>query len=670
MTAKEIRKYRTISKQLVEVEERAKMLEQLKKHKVCLSEEEMVSHNLCSKFKILGKREGIKNQQREEFVLLALKYKMRDNNLHGVQLRRRRNWLRGVLETTLGGRSPDCRRIVEEVKSVCNQLRMTLRTKNRKKVEHLVRKFGVKKFEGVDREVFKKMGEPKIFVDNSIEAEDIKKPVIVEGEGETVTLSEEECEALMLGPKFCLYNNLEEEEFETALEECIMKVKWDLMGEERQPKGGLEEIAFKIALGEEECRQIDLEKEEEDEIVCAEARSIFDVETKTFNFAKRRATDLKRNSRVYLPRKARSVEEERKFEAMRIELKSVFKDYVSNSCEKGGKQMINLTPSQSRGLKSIKKRVADGELVILPTDKSGRLSVMTRDTYKKAGLAHTLRDREASWQEVKESQRELNGHVSMVIKVFRIGSYWDHGPRVRETTMGEDMAICPMSLLFKDHKGWSASSGTAPPTRPVVGGHMGINMHLSELVSDILDPVVGTYVGGREIISTEDMVARAELVNESNEGWSETSYWGGMKEGEFESCVVCPGESNHVWEEDIPEVCTCEEMDGITDEGRILITMREMKNLRRKLWEDKVGWDETDLDRRYNGNEVLPEDLQEQSQPMALVGTDVANLYPSLDVTKVVEEVRVAILESDIQWREVDYLEAARYVALNWTEEQ
>ena len=121
---------------------------------------------------------------------------------------------------------------------------------------------------------------------------------------------------------------------------------------------------------------------------------------------------------------------------------------------------------------------------------------MTRETYRKAGIKHTVRDREASWQDVKESQRELNGHVSMVIKVFKIGSYWDHGSRVRETTMGEDMSVCPMSLLFKDHKGWSASLGTVPPTRPVVGGHMGINMHLSELVSDILDPVVSTHRGG------------------------------------------------------------------------------------------------------------------------------------------------------------------------------
>ena len=46
MNAKEIREYRTVSRKLVEVEERSKLLEQLKKHKVCLSEEEMFAQNL------------------------------------------------------------------------------------------------------------------------------------------------------------------------------------------------------------------------------------------------------------------------------------------------------------------------------------------------------------------------------------------------------------------------------------------------------------------------------------------------------------------------------------------------------------------------------------------------------------------------------------------------
>ena len=56
MNAKEIREYRTVSRKLVEVEERSKLLEQLKKHKVCLSEEEMFAQNLSSKMKILGKK--------------------------------------------------------------------------------------------------------------------------------------------------------------------------------------------------------------------------------------------------------------------------------------------------------------------------------------------------------------------------------------------------------------------------------------------------------------------------------------------------------------------------------------------------------------------------------------------------------------------------------------
>ena len=41
MTAKEIREYRIVSTKLVEVEEKTKLLEELKKRKVCLGEEEM-----------------------------------------------------------------------------------------------------------------------------------------------------------------------------------------------------------------------------------------------------------------------------------------------------------------------------------------------------------------------------------------------------------------------------------------------------------------------------------------------------------------------------------------------------------------------------------------------------------------------------------------------------
>ena len=80
---------------------------------------------------------------------------------------------------------------------------------------------------------------------------------------------------------------------------------------------------------------------EEREIKEAEARAPFDKVRNTFNFAKRRATDLKNNSRVYFPRKAKSIEVESVFQTIRVELMAIFKDYVSKNCGKGGSQKPN-----------------------------------------------------------------------------------------------------------------------------------------------------------------------------------------------------------------------------------------------------------------------------------------------------------------------------------------
>ena len=61
-------------------------------------------------------------------------------------------------------------------------------------------------------------------------------------------------------------------------------------------------------------------------------------------------------------------------------------------------------------------------------------------------------------------------------------------------------------------------------------------------------------------------------------------------------------------------------------------------------WEDEVHWKEDDLSRRFLGGNMLPEDVQDQEAPMVLIGTDVVNLYPSLDIDQVVVEVGKAVL--------------------------
>ena len=418
-----------------------------------------------------------------------------------------------------------------------------------------------------------------------------------------------------------------------------MKIKWDFMGDNEKTQPGLEDVALKVLLDDDICEEIDAENEEKRDLEEAESRNPFNWKEKSFDFSKRRATDLKGNSRVYFPKKARSLEDEARLEALRVELMRTFRNYVGNFCKEGGKQTSNLSASQARGLKSLKKRVADGEVVIVPTDKSGRLAIMTRAAYMEAGLKHTLKDKLVGWQEIKDSQKELNGHVSMPIKSFRIGSRWDHGARVRETTMGEGLSICPMSLLFKDHKGWSPTDGTAPPTRPVVGGHRGINMHISELVSDILDPVVANYEGGCEIISTEDLIARVEILNDRYEGRSPTSFWGGLCTEAYRACSECVGNVDGMVDGLDPEPCECSMYDGVDEDGRCMVTMLAMKTLRRGIWEENTGWDKENLDRIFLAKDMLPEDVQDQSCPMFLIGTDVANLYPSLDIHQVVDEV-------------------------------
>ena len=73
--------------------------------------------------------------------------------------------------------------------------------------------------------------------------------------------------------------------------------------------------------------------------------------------------------------------------------------------------------------------------------------------------------------------------------------------------LGESMEACPVHLLYKDHKGWSSDKGGVPPTRHVAGGNRGMNLHVSEIVSDILEPMVDRVTGGCEVISTEDALS-------------------------------------------------------------------------------------------------------------------------------------------------------------------
>ena len=403
-------------------------------------------------------------------------------------------------------------------------LRDKLRKKNLKKVEFLMKKY--KKSEDPLDELTSddrtKYGGARIFNDDSMMRRmDDDKPVIVVRENEVITLSKDEESVLALGPKFCVLNNLNDEEFERELEESIVKLRWELMSEEL-------ELEEKKKFGEEAWDNIDLLYTEEElrnqklenQIEEAKLIMVYNDEDKSINFSKRRVTDMKGNARVIMPKRVKDFDLETKLETLRVELKGVFSRYMAENCTKFGAQRSNLTRGELRGLKSLRKRVTEGEIVVIPTDKTSNFSVMTRESYEGAGLKHTTGDVPVGWDELEESQREINGHVSMVMKIFNMGEYWGHEDRLRETMLGSGHTVCPVTLLYKDHKGWSKEMGTIPPTRHVAGGHVGMNLYLSEIVSDIVEPLYENVENACEIISTEDMTTlKCANVRTANVTW-------------------------------------------------------------------------------------------------------------------------------------------------------
>ena len=48
----------------------------------------------------------------------------------------------------------------------------------------------------------------------------------------------------------------------------------------------------------------------------------------------------------------------------------------------------------------------------------------------------------------------------------------------------------------------------------------------------------------------------------------------------------------------------------------------------------------------------------------------VEQLYPSLDAERVAKMVYEAVLVADIKWESIDFLEAVRYIAINWSAEK
>ena len=402
--------------------------------------------------------------------------------------------LRKVLEKALDKTLDLKTKVFDQLNRETKYLRETLKVKNREKIQHLEEKYLKPKFNTSFQvpEEIQRFEKIKLYTTDLMnEKRDINVDVEVIGD---VTVDDEEMSVLRLPPEFAVLDKLREEDFMHETEMAMTKIRWEKMKE----------------LEEEDNI---VEKEEINEEEEAKKRQIFDPIEKVIDMRKRRVTDMKENSRVILP-KPLSAYEEAKIAVRRENFEKVFGDYCQEHCSEKGEQKTNLTFSQRNGLRKLRKRIKDGEFVVMLTDKSGKLAISDVESYIEMGSVHTSKDTEVGDETVRKIQRLYNGHTSMWLKMANVGENWDHEDRLRESCLQNTNNVPPMYLLAKDHK--IREPGQLPATRPVVSGCSGMQLSLSNLLSDHLESLANSRENPIEVISTEDMLSRVNSYNENH----------------------------------------------------------------------------------------------------------------------------------------------------------
>ena len=124
----------------------------------------------------------------------------------------------------------------------------------------------------------------------------------------------------------------------------------------------------------------------------AEGRRIYDPILKVFDHGNKRCTDMVENKKVNLPKPVDSCTES----SMNLLIERIMKafyNYRAKNCTEKGDQKPNLSQKEMRGLRKLRKRVQNKSIVVLKTDKSGKLTIMKRELYEKMGLENCKNDR-------------------------------------------------------------------------------------------------------------------------------------------------------------------------------------------------------------------------------------------------------------------------------------
>ena len=173
--------------------------------------------------------------------------------------------------------------------------------------------------------------------------------------------------------------------------------------------------------------------------------------------------------------------------------------------------LSTMSMSAERGKQSILEREKAGELVLMSSDKSGKLAVMTPALYRECMEPHIAGDTEHTREEVTKMEGQFRGAATQILQVFKFGEDWGHQDRFKSAYWVENTEIPSLSQFVKDHK--ETLKTRAVFKAPVLQSPNG---PLADLVCEILNMFVEEADKARrtEVKSTEELCSDIKAVND------------------------------------------------------------------------------------------------------------------------------------------------------------
>ena len=467
--------------------------------------------------------------------------------------------------------------------------------------------------------------------------------------GEIVLSSEEEA-ILKRNPKFAVLQNLQEHTMKEEMEKAYSLIRMELRDEDT------ERDEEETTTREDAEKQEEKEKKEKEE--AAKTRQVFDPIERTYDERRRRVTDLAECSRVTLPRPL-SVIREAEIENRRSLHDKIYQEYRAEKCNDKGEQENNLTWEEKKGLKSLMQRVSKVEILVMKTDKSGKMSVTTRDKYLEMGKEHVGDDEEIGRVKIVETDKVLNEHSAAWCSIWSTGRDHEHQDRVLHSKTSKSENRANLYLMHKDHKKENDK------TRPVGTANSSNTRAFANSVSDLLESVAASGDDKFEVISSEDLLHHTK---ESNRQVKENKALVAEKKQKKDNCWSCKVwkrmckdckeqkmRSGRTREEENKETAAENMMRWLLDEVEDIIDGRthckECEKEKRKIREREC---------RKCGDGVSEEENQ-----YALVGMDAVALFPSLSGKTTANIVRKRVFESEVSWEGFNWKKAAIYIIAN-----